>query len=431
MRCLFLIALLSLCLSLTFAQDVQVQYVACDGGKAVDVNSPGLHAELLDLGIVANKVQDRVALIKQVLEQIRDKPTNPVCYAVRITNNSGVTLPLTLDSVSLATGKWAETDADFSSPTLVKASPVSEWAGDKSLFARGKEIANGQSFTGVVFFEMPIEQTAVGGGMPGGGPGMPGFAGGPPGAPGGGTGALAPQEPPRRVQYTPADRKIKVAEPVFADRLLKELDLDLTLTGSVSAPAGKQRIFPGQGNVDDETPLRVGTPGVLKPAPPKPVVATVNLVGEVTVAAAAGGLPGGLPGMPGGGMPGMPGGMPGGAATSGAPAGMPTMPGGMPGMPGAMPGTPAPGGAPGAMPTVPGAMPGVPGGRPGALQAVPGALPTTPGATPAAQPGAVAPGGTPPPATVAPPATGAAPGGDTTPPVGGKRPRRPGAAPTG
>lgn len=341
------VLLLCVILSVGYAQEVKVEYFAADPAKAIDLNAPDLKSEMLDLGIVIANVSDNAAVMDQVLAQTREKPVKAVCYAVRITNQTGSPIPLSYDTVNLASGTWQEVDADFTNPTFDKASPVTEWAGAKSIFAKGKTLADGATVDGVVFYELPKE-TASTGGMLGASMGSGMDMGGMMAA------APAPQEPPRRIQYVaPASLKVKAAEPREAPDLLQDLDLEWTSVSSLSAPpGGKPRIFPGMGNVDDNTPLRVGTPGALKAAPKSPVEASVNLVGEQPAA--------GMGGMPG--MSGMGGSM----DMMGMPSGMPGMPG-MPGMGGGMPGMPgAPGGpemAPGA-PSMPGEIPETGGKRP-------------------------------------------------------------------
>ena len=310
LRCLTIALLLLICAGFSLAQGVKVEYFATDAEKPIDTKSPALLQVILDLGMVPDEKAEPPTVLKDVLAQTREKATKPLAFAVRVTNGTGAPIPLTYDTLKLATGAWKDMDADFAKAKFLKASAITEYAGAKSVFAKGKELAAGATASGVVYYELDDAQQQ---------------------------GA----EPPRRPQYVAGEGQSPVAsESKSVAGLLQDLGLEWTTAPTVAPSGDKPKIFPAAGNADDTTPLRLGAPGAFQAAPAKAVIASKNIVGEQTQAAAAGtsgatGMPGGM-GMPGGGkgggqgMPGMgggaaPGGMPGAA---GAPAAMPGMGGG-------------------------------------------------------------------------------------------------------
>lgn len=372
MRCLVLVVSCLLLASLVSAQNVEVEYFACDTAKTIDLNSPTIVQEMQDLGIVADEGADPMAVVNQLIGQIVEKPFEFVAFAVRVTNKSTETIPLKPSTIQLEEGTWADTQPDFRGATRKPASGYNSWTGGLSLFAKAKELAPGASATGVVLFEQEPAAPAVGmptmsdasmgmgmGGDTSGGMGMPTVV------------AVAPKNP-QRVQYVPPkDLNVKAAEPQAQARLLDDLDLEWTIAASPAPPPGQTVIYPAMGNTgtkDDETPTRVGAPGAIRPAPAQAIAASPNIIGQPPAPAAMGG---------GMGMPGM-GGM--GGEGLGGPGMLPSAPGstlpGMPGEGGGMPGMPGMPGAGGGLPGMPGMTEG------GGLPPMPGALPPDTGRRP-------------------------------------------------
>jgi hypothetical protein len=348
-RCLVLVVSCLLLAGIASAQSVEVEYFACDTAKTIDLNSPTMHREMEDLGIVADEGADPMAIVTQLIGQLVDKPFEFAAFAVRITNKSDQTIPLKPSAVQLQEGTWVDTQADFKGATSKPASGYTSWTGGLSLFAKAKELAPGASATGVVLFEQEpaAAPVAVQSSMDTGMGGMGGEMGGM------GAAAAAPVAPknPQRVQYVPPkDVKVKVAEAQPQARLLDALDLEWTIDASPTPAPGETVIYPAMGNTgtkDDETPTRVGVPGAIRPAPAKAIAASANIIGQPPTPVATGGgteMPGMggagmLPSAPGSAMPGEPGGMPGMPGVGGA---MPAMPGatdtgGLPAMPGTLP----------------------------------------------------------------------------------------------
>ncbi len=356
MRCLVLVCLLLAWIGSAAAQEVQLQAFPCDTEQPADPKSPALSHELLLLGTPPDSAS-KGDLLKHVLGQIRDKPGELQAYGVQITNGTDQPIPINYDTVKMCIWRYAEGAGGRWAAKLIKrlsASPVTEWAGAKSLFANGDTLAPGQTVGGVVYYELSDADKAM------------------------------PGEPRYSVQYVPPKGlEVKVAHEELVPELLPKLGLEWRLDVIDAPPPrpGKPRVMPETGNTNDKTPLMVGVPGPVKEADVRGVEAHKNIIGEQTQQAQGGaggagggmGMPGGMGG--GGGMPGMPGGggggggMPGmpGAGGGGGGMGMPGMPGagagggggmGMPGMPG-MPGAGAGGG--GGMPGMPG-MPGAGGG---------------------------------------------------------------------
>ena len=303
MRCLSAIVITIACLGACWAQDASVEYFPCDTDDPIDLKNPDLQTQMINFGIEPEdgKVLDRV------LEVTQDKPTETKAYVVRITNTGRRSLPINSNTVKLALAKYGAGKKDRKVSKSINASNITAWAGDKSLFSKGSSVAAGKSAVGVVYFDVASDDAA---------------------------------DPSVRLEVEYVVSKNKSIPGTVGEGLLEAVGLEwkTALETAPPAPSGKPRVYPAMGNVNDKTPLRIGRPGSVRPAPRSAAVAHKNIVGEQTQMSMGGGMPGmggGMPGM-GGGMPGMGGGMP------GMGGGMPGM--GMPGAPGGMPGG-RPGGA--------------------------------------------------------------------------------------